>query len=446
MEVCCFETVARLSKLPTGRRRHFAAGRGFLPLMHGPLASSTGTPRLYCDLTQSGSAVGGGVGSYLRTKRAHILEHTPHRHLMILPGEADRVEQDGRATIVWIKSPHVPFSPNYRLLLRNGAVRAALEEYRPDVIECQDAYNLPWAALAHRRRHPETALVAGYMTDFPTVYADRPFSKAFGSAIGGAAGRVCYRYCGKLYRQFDAVYALSNHGGGNKLRSLGVDPVHVLPLGVELEAFGPEHRDRGLREELGLSDDQPLLIYVGRLDIEKRPDIVVEAFRRLPAELGARLVLLGQGPQREQFEALGDPRIITPGFVTDRESLARWLASSDIYVSAMPNETFGVSVIEAQASELPIVGVDAGAMRERVLPGMGLLGPVGDPEAMAANILEVWNDDHRRMGARGREYVAGEFTWRHSMDVLFGEVIPAALARRASALQRAPAAAVQVAA
>jgi alpha-1,6-mannosyltransferase len=400
-----------------------------------------GQPRLLCDLTQSWSSVGGGVGTYLRRKREHILANTPHRHLMILPGGEDLIEEDGRAITAWIKSPHVPFSPHYRLLLRNRAVRAVLERFRPDVIECQDAYNLPWAAIAHRKHHPETALVAGYMTDFPTVYGARPFSKALGERVGNAAGRLCYRYCGKLYRQFDAVYALSNHGGGNTLRALGVEDVHILPLGVELDAFAPGRRDPALRRTLGLADDQPLLIYVGRLDVEKRPDIVVEAFRQLPGSMGARLVIIGQGPMKEQFEALGDPRIVTPGFVNNREELARWLASADIYVSAMPNETFGVSVIEAQASGLPVVGVAGGAMIERVLPGMGLLGPVADAAAMAANIQEVWRTDPRGMGQRGREHVAGEFSWAHTMDVLFTQVLPAAFARRHLELPGAAAAA-----
>ena len=65
-------------------------------------------------------------------------------------------------------------------MLRNGAVRAALERFRPDLIECQDAYNLPWAAIGHRKRYPETALVAAYMTDFPTVYVERPLSRFVG--------------------------------------------------------------------------------------------------------------------------------------------------------------------------------------------------------------------------------------------------------------------------
>ncbi|NJC05409.1 glycosyltransferase involved in cell wall biosynthesis [Sphingomonas kaistensis] len=389
---------------------------------------------LLCDLTQSWSAVGGGVGTYLRAKRAHIIANTPHTHLMILPGSSDAIEESdgGRAITVWLKSPSVPFSPNYRLLLRNGAVRKALARYRPDVIECQDAYNLPWAAIRHRRDHPGTALVAGYMTDFPNVYVERPVSKAVGSAIGSRVGKLCYDYCGKLYRQFDCVYALSEAGGGHLLRALGVEDVQILPLGVDLADFGPDRRDPELRRSLGLSDDQPLLIYVGRMDIEKRPDIIVEAFRTLPESLGAKIVLLGQGPQKDEFEALGDPRIITPGFVTDRPTLARYLASADLYVSAMPNETFGVSVIEAQASGLPVVGVNGGAMPERVLPGMGLLGPIANVRAMAANIQAVLASDHRAMGERGRAYVSGEYSWPHSMEKLFGTIIPHALARAAT--------------
>ena len=88
---------------------------------------------LFCDLTQSWSEQGGGVRTYLLRKRRHILEQTAHRHLLIIPGERDGVEVDGRATTVTIASPRVPGSPNYRLLLRNRAVRKALDRFRPDL-------------------------------------------------------------------------------------------------------------------------------------------------------------------------------------------------------------------------------------------------------------------------------------------------------------------------
>ena len=392
---------------------------------------------LVCDMTQSWSDVGGGVATYLKRKRAHILGKTSHRHLLIVPGARDEVIDEGRAVTVFIGSPKVPGSPHYRLLLRNGAVRAALEKYRPDLIECQDAYNLPWAAIGHRKRYPQTALVAGYFTDFPTVYVNRPFAKFVGRGLAHASSRICYRYCGALYSRFDAVYGLSESGGVAKLAREGVEDVAVVPLGVELDEFDPSRRDMELRRSLGIGDDQPMLIYAGRLDGEKRPQIVVDAFRRLPAEMGATLVLLGDGPLRAQFRELGKTtRIVAPGFVNGRAELARWLASADIYVSAMADETFGISVIEAQASGLPVVGVAAGAMVDRVTPETGRLGPVDDPAEMARNILNVWASGPKMMGLAAREHVRHRFAWDQSMESLFGTLYPQALARRAGRVDR----------
>jgi len=392
---------------------------------------------LVCDLTQSWSDVGGGVGTYLRRKRAYILDKTPHRHLMILPGPRDEVVENGRAVTVTVASPKVPRSPHYRLLLRNGAVRAALDRFRPDLIECQDAYNLPWAALAHRKKYPETALVAGYFTDFPTVYVQRPLAKFLGLRLANAASRLGYKYCEALYSRFDAVYGLSEHGGVAKLTEAGIDDVAVVPLGVELGEFDPSRRDLALRRSLGIGDHQPMLIYAGRLDGEKRAQVVVDAFRQLPSAMGATLVLLGDGPLRAQLCGLSESmRLIAPGFVDGRPELARWLASADIYVSAMADETFGISVIEAQASGLPVVGVAAGAMVDRVTPATGRLGPVDDAAAMAGHIAEVWNGAPKAMGLIARDHVRNRFSWDHSMESLFGSVYPDAFARRAARAER----------
>jgi alpha-1,6-mannosyltransferase len=396
--------------------------------------------KTFCDLTQSWSEVGGGVRTYLLHKRRHILQSTPHRHLMIVPGARDEIIEEERAVTVTIASPRVPGSPNYRLMLRNGAVGAALRRFGPDLIECQDAYNLPWAAIAYRRRRPDIALVAAYMTDFPTVYIDRPLSKILTRPVAGLLARTCYDYCGLLYRRFDSVFALSENGGAAKLRSLGISSVDVVPLGVELGEFGPSCRDERLRHKLGLKQGQPLLVYLGRLDSEKKPDLVVEAFRRLPAQLGAKLALIGEGPLKAEIAALGDPRIIMPGYMKSRLELARWLASADIYVSGMADETFGVSILEAQASGLPVVGVAAGAMIDRVTDAVGRLGPIGDAAAMAANIIAVLNADRRAMAQHARAH-ALQFSWHSSMEALFGRVYPAAFAKRAEQRRAAPAAA-----
>ena len=391
--------------------------------------------RLYADLTQSWSEKGGGVRTYLNRKRRYILEQTRDQHLLIIPGPEDSVVEEPRAITVTIRSPRVPGSPNYRFMLRNGAVGAALDRFRPDLIECQDAYNLPWAALRYRGRNPQTALVASFMTDFPNAYVRRAGERIGGRWVGDAAANICYRYCANLYRRFDRMIALSEHGGADTLRSIGVRRISVVPLGVDIDEFANGVRDESLRTLAGAADGQPLLVYVGRLDHEKRAAKVVEAFQQLPRALDARLVLIGAGPLLEQFERV--PGVYATGFIDDAGLLARWLASADVYVSGMADETFGISVIEAQAAGLPVVGVAAGAMLDRVPPALGRLGPVDDEAAMAANIVAVVTDPDRAVMAEAARTHAASYSWDAAMATLFDQAYPAAFERRAAASVKA---------
>src|SRR6185369_9587936 len=136
---------------------------------------------LICDLTQSYSPHGGGgISTYLREKREYILNHTGHRLLQIVPGPEDRVVESGRHIWVEIGAEQVRGSPNYRFILRTGAVRETLERYRPHIIESLCPWVLPWTAINHRRANPDTALVARYHTDFPNAHVHRVGAELFG--------------------------------------------------------------------------------------------------------------------------------------------------------------------------------------------------------------------------------------------------------------------------
>ncbi len=376
-----------------------------------------------CDLTQSYSASGGGIRTYLTEKRAFLDARTPHRHVLIIPGKQDIITQHGRHTTIEIASPRVPGSPNYRLLLRSRAVIKALRLQRPNAVECLDAYNLPWAAMAYRREVPNTALIAGYRTDFPTVYVEEIARKFIGRGLAERLKTRAYNYAGNLYQNFDAVYAL-NEKMASKLQGLGAGAVDILPLGIDLEIFHPNKRDEAWRASIGAAPGDPILIYVGRIDSEKQADIVMEAFLRLPAEMKAFLVMLGDGGLKNSLakKSIGK-RVYFPGFITDRNRLATMLASSDIYVSAMAHETFGISIIEAQACGLPVVGVNAGAMPDRVPPALGILGPVGGAEAMANNIASIWTSGNMsKISQDARQHVETQFSWPKTFEHLFGNI------------------------
>lgn len=389
---------------------------------------------LICDLTQSyAPRGGGGVSTYLSEKTRHVLSKTSHRLLQIVPGERDRIVEKGRHIWVEVGADQVRGSPNYRFILRTGAVREILERYRPDIIESQCPWVLPWTAINYRRAHPETALVAGYHTDFPNVHVHRVGSQIFGETLGGILRRISIGYATFTYREFDRVYAM-NEQMREQLAGYGIRHVDVLTLGVDTDQFNPARRDPTYRARMGLAGHGPLLAYAGRLDNEKRADRLVEMLRELPRDMGAALVMFGDGKLREKIMSIAQAEnlpVALPGFVDDRDALAVALASSDIYVSAMADETFGISVIEAQASALPVVGVASGAMPARVPAGLGLLGPVDDAAAMAANVMRVWNGNPAAMGAAARDHVAKRFSWERTFNALINDVYGAALDRAA---------------
>jgi alpha-1,6-mannosyltransferase len=154
-------------------------------------------------------------------------------------------------------------------------------------------------------------------------------------------------------------------------------------------------------------------------------------FKQLPRDLGAAMVLMGDGKLRDTLieEARGLP-IAFPGYETDRLALARALASADIYVSGMADETFGISVLEAQASGLPVVGVASGAMPERVPEGTGRLGPVDDPVAMAQNVVRVWREDYPATRAAAIALANRANRWEQTFQQLIDVEYPQALKAR----------------
>jgi alpha-1,6-mannosyltransferase len=395
-------------------------------------ASAGAAPLLICDLTQSYSATGGGgISTYLREKREHVLAHTPHHLLQIVPGPQDRVTIRGRHIFAEVGAGTVRDSPDYRFILRTGAVRTLLAEYRPDIIESLCPWVLPWTAIHHRRRFPATALVAGYRTDFPNAHVRRVATAKFGQGIATGLHWLSLGYAEFTYREFDGVYTLGEDARAT-LAARGISRTKVLPLGVDTDLFSPAKRDHAYRRELGLPGEGPLLIYAGRIDHEKRADRLIGMMRRLPPSMAAALVMIGQGKLRDRLLAeAADLPVAFTGFEPDRVRLARALASADIYVSAMADETFGVSVLEAQAAGLPVVGVAAGAMPARVPPGLGLLGPVDDEAAMAANVASVWAGEAVAMGRAARLHVERGFSWAATFRYLLEEIYPQALTRAA---------------
>jgi 1,2-diacylglycerol 3-alpha-glucosyltransferase len=200
------------------------------------------------------------------------------------------------------------------------------------------------------------------------------------------------------------------------------DPV-VLPNGVQLARFSPQPRspDEGerLRRKYRLDPCRPVIISVGRIDVEKRMDVVVRAAAQAMRSVRAQLLVVGDGTRRAATIRLSEElrirdRCQFPGYVSAAGDLPGLYRLAVVFVMASEMETQGLAGLEAAASGLPVIAVRATALSELVQDGLnGYLVAPGDVEAMAEQMrLLLQNPEHaRKMGEAARTLAE-----RHSLE------------------------------
>lgn len=380
---------------------------------------------IVCDLTHAYHPASGGIRTYVDAKRRYILDHTDHTHVLVIPGEEDRVERGERWATYRIKSPFIPGSAPYRFFLRRGALAEAVQEAQPDVIELNTYYLWPEARVAfHYRDRARTGGAAPlvsvqFHTDFARSYAGAYSAKVVGRRVSAPIERGAEHYVRRILARCDLVFAFSEPQR-QRLAVLGAPGAVLVPQGVDLEQFHPRHADPALRASLGVGPGERMLFYAGRFDSEKHVETLVAVLEALPAAPRTLLVMAGDGPLRPMLEAHAarDPRLVLVPFQSDKAALARLMASADVYVTAGPHEVYAFSVVEAQASGLPVVGVAAGGLMNLVPPRLGLLGPVDDAAAMAAHILTA-AEGRVEMGAAARRHAEAMYSWTASFEAIF---------------------------
>jgi 1,2-diacylglycerol 3-alpha-glucosyltransferase len=188
------------------------------------------------------------------------------------------------------------------------------------------------------------------------------------------------------------VLAPSTHAAG-KLEAWGVrTPVRLVEAAPDLDRISPLPRAEA-RRRLGIGEDRPLALYVGRIAREKRIETLIAEFAVAHAQVpGALLVLVGAGPQGAQVERVARTyrldsavRFVGPNAGGD---LGLWYSAADIHVSASGTETGPLTVVEAMACGTPTVAFRGPGFEDRIADGVnGRLaertdGALGD--AMAA--------------------------------------------------------------
>ena len=221
-----------------------------------------------------------------------------------------------------------------------------------------------------------------------------------------------------LLRSLDGVLAYSGRGA-REYRALGIQNVHTA-----FNAVSRPPGEKPVSRSMEI-DHKPVVLFVGRLQARKRVDILLRACQELPRDLQPKLVIVGDGPDRQSFERLAAEVFPWAEFTGARhgDELIPYFQSADLF--ALPG-TGGLAVQEAMSYGLPVlVAQGDGTQDDLVRSGNGWQVTPGDQEAFTTSLREALSDlvRLRRMGDESFRIVKEEINLEKMVDSFVGALV-----------------------
>ncbi|WP_394730984.1 glycosyltransferase family 4 protein [Altererythrobacter sp. GH1-8] len=250
-----------------------------------------------------------------------------------------------------VSVPGIPIPGRSEYQIPMGLSRANkrdLATFAPNIIHVSSPDPTGHSAVRWATEH-DTPVLASVHTRFETYprYYGLGFTEPLVEAI-----------CRRFYHRCDALVAPSQSMVDTLLEQEMHDDIAIWSRGVDRTVFDPSRRDLEWRRSLGIADDEVVIVFLGRLVMEKGLDTFAETIIQLRRDqVPHRVMVIGDGPARKWFEhAL--PGGVFVGFQTGAD-LGRALASGDVFFNPSITETFGNVTLEAMASGLPVVAAGA---------------------------------------------------------------------------------------
>ena len=298
------------------------------------------------------------------------------------------IQQNGTLTVYHNRSYLNPFRVGQRYTRRAHRQNIKmLCEFMPDIIHAHDPFQFAFTSIKYSQKkvipitittHQLPWFIKAYLPDWPI--------------LGEMIENSLWGYSKWLLRRFDQVISPTHTIANVVRKQTGIDP-KVINYGIELDYFHNgsknELMENTLRKKFNIPESAPILLHVGRLDVDKRVDIVIRATARSMVGNDAHLLVVGDGTVKSRLVGLCrdlgiSDRSHFPGYITSRYELANVYQMATVFVTASEIETQGIVLLEAAACGLPIVAVNATCIPEIVKDGInGFLSAPRDVAGMA---------------------------------------------------------------
>lgn len=195
--------------------------------------------------------------------------------------------------------------------------------------------------------------------------------------------------------QSDGVTTVSNSLKEETYRTFHIQKeIEVIHNFVDTERFKKERKEH-FKKAIAPNDEK-ILIHTSNFRKVKRTEDVIQIFKRVLEKIPSKLLLVGDGPERQHLEHLCRELHICDHvrFLGKQEAVEELLAVSDVFLMPSESESFGLAALEAMACEVPVISTNTGGIPEVNIHGKtGFMSKVGDVEDMAHNTIRLLSDN-----------------------------------------------------
>jgi glycosyltransferase involved in cell wall biosynthesis len=335
------------------------------------------------------------------TRLCHTVEHLQRSgdRVLIFSPAGGLTEYQG-AEICGIEGFPLPLYPELKLAIPTPTIGEKLEQLQPDIIHVANPAVLGLGGLFYAKKL-NIPLVASYHTHLPQ------YLHHYG--LGMLEG-LLWELLKSGHNQADLNLCTST-AMVEELRNHGIERVDLWQRGVDTELFQPAYANLEMRNYLSQGKpDSRILLYVGRLGVEKEIDRIKPILEAIP---NACLALVGDGPNRQTLEQhFANTPTHFVGYLRGQE-LASAYASADAFIFPSRTETLGLVLLEAMAAGTPVVAANSGGIPDIVTNGINghLFDPADEKGAITATQKLLAQSEEREALRQNARAEAERWGW-----------------------------------
>ncbi len=320
--------------------------------------------------------------------------------IVFAPSKKTHMEYFEGVRVYYFSAREVKVYSGYLLTKVENAIKinAIVEMENPDIFYIHTPFIMGLMGLSLSKKYSKPSV--GVFHTLLSEYTGHLTNGKNEKLVKTILKKPTWEYIGLFYRRVKVTIALGKEIAKRLKKEGNIKNIKIIPNGIDISRL-QKTKTKDIRKRYKIPKGAMLFFFLGRVSLEKRINILINAFNDASKEKNIYLIIGGTGPQLQKYKQLSkeNDRIIFTGFIPDNE-LASYYNSADVFISASDTEVCPITFLEAMAFKCALIGADKMGSKDIIRNGVnGLTFKSGNTKSLSSIIKKISSNkkDIKRM-------------------------------------------------